>query len=137
MIDPRDVGAAAAAVLATEDHDGRMYVLTGPEAISYAEVARELSTATGRDVEYVVSTMHTAHPDLRFAIDDLVAEGDRVTIRWTLYGTNTGPLFGQPPTGLPVERAAIVIFRITDGRITERWAGWKRNPLGEAPGPAA
>jgi len=30
-----------------------MYVLTGPEAISYAEVARELSTATGRDVEYV------------------------------------------------------------------------------------
>ena len=53
MIDPRDVGAAAAAVLATEDHDGRMYVLPGPEAISYAEVARELSTATGRDVEYV------------------------------------------------------------------------------------
>ena len=91
----------------------------------------------GAGAEYVVSTMHTAHPDLRFAIDDLVAEGDRVTIRWTLYGTNTGPLFGQPPTGLPVERAAIVIFRITDGRITERWVGWKRNPPGEAPGPAA
>jgi predicted ester cyclase len=43
---------------------------------------------------YVVATMHGAHPDLRFTIDDLVAEGDRVTIRWTLRGTNTGPLLG-------------------------------------------
>jgi steroid delta-isomerase-like uncharacterized protein len=75
--------------------------------------------------EYVVSTMHGAHPDLRFTIDDLVAEGDRVTIRWTLRGTNTGPLLGRPPSGQPVELAAIVIFRIADGKIAERWAGWK------------
>ena len=53
--------------------------------------------------EYVVSTMHSAHPDLRFAIDDLVAEDDRVTIRWTLYGTNTGPLW--PPADRRAGRA--------------------------------
>jgi steroid delta-isomerase-like uncharacterized protein len=75
--------------------------------------------------EYVVSTMHTAHPDLRFTIDDLMAEADRVTIRWTLRGTNTGPLLGRPPSGQPVELAAIVIFRIANGKIAERWAGWK------------
>jgi steroid delta-isomerase-like uncharacterized protein len=75
--------------------------------------------------EYVVSTMHTAQPDLQFTIDDLVAEADRVTIRWTLRGTNTGPMLGRPPTGQPVEVAAIVIFRIAEGRIAERWAGWK------------
>jgi len=50
MIDPRDVGAAAAAVLTTAAQDGQTYVLTGPEAITYAQVAEELSTATGRDV---------------------------------------------------------------------------------------
>ena len=49
--------------------------------------------------EYVVRTMHGAHPDLRFTIDDLVAEADRVTIRWTLRGTNTGPMLGRPPSG--------------------------------------
>ena len=78
--------------------------------------------------EYVVATMHGAHPDLRFAIDDLVAEDDRVTIRWTMRGTRSGPLLGQPPTGEPVELAAIVIFRLADGKIAERWAAWKRPP---------
>jgi predicted ester cyclase len=82
--------------------------------------------------EYVVSTMHGAHPDLRFSVDDLIAEGDRVTIRWTLRGTRTGPLLGSPPTGEPVELAAIVIFRISAGKIVERWAGWKP---GRAPVP--
>jgi steroid delta-isomerase-like uncharacterized protein len=85
----------------------------------------------GAGGEYVVETMHGAHPDLQFSIDDLVAEGDRVTVRWTLRGTNIGPMLGRPPTGRPVELAAIVIFRIADGRIAERWAGWKP---GFAPG---
>ena len=77
--------------------------------------------------------MHGAHPDLRFTIDDLIAEDDRVTIRWTLRGTNTGPMLGRPPTGQPVELAAIVIFRIADGKIAERWAAWKP---GQAPTPS-
>ena len=81
--------------------------------------------AGGAGGEYVVSTLHTAHPDLRFTVDDLVAEADRVTVRWTMRGTNTGPLLGRPATGRAVVLAAIAIFRIADGRIAERWAGWK------------
>jgi uncharacterized protein YbjT (DUF2867 family) len=53
MIDPRDVGAVAAAVLTGFGHDGRTYHLTGPAAIGYDEVASELSTATGATVRYV------------------------------------------------------------------------------------
>lgn len=53
MIDPRDVGAAAAAVLTTPGHDGRTYVLTGPNAITYAQVAADLSAATARSVDFV------------------------------------------------------------------------------------
>jgi predicted SnoaL-like aldol condensation-catalyzing enzyme len=67
--------------------------------------------AGGQGGEYVVTTMNRAHPGLRFTIHDLVAEGDRVTIRWTLHGR--------------AELSAIVIFRIAAGRIAERWAGWK------------
>ncbi len=79
----------------------------------------------------MVSTMHGAHPDLEFTIHDLVAQGDRVTIRWTMRGTNTGPMFGRPPTGERVELSAIVIFRVADGKLAERWAAWKP---GFAPG---
>ena len=50
MIDPQDVAAVA---LATDGHDGQTFVLTGPEAISYEHIARELSAATGRRVEFV------------------------------------------------------------------------------------
>jgi uncharacterized protein YbjT (DUF2867 family) len=53
MIDPRDVGAAAAAVLTTPGHGGRTYVLTGPKAITYAQVAADLSAATDRSVDFV------------------------------------------------------------------------------------
>jgi len=63
-------------------------------------------------------------------VDDLVAEGDRVAIRWTLRATKTGPMFGQPPSGQPVELTAIVIFRIADGKMAERWAGF--SPTGQA-----
>jgi steroid delta-isomerase-like uncharacterized protein len=76
--------------------------------------------------EYVVANMAGGHPDIRFEIHDLVAEGDRVTIRWTMRGTRSGTFLGQPPTGEQVEMSAIVIFRVEDGKLAERWAGWKR-----------
>jgi uncharacterized protein YbjT (DUF2867 family) len=53
MIDPGDVGAAAAAVLSGAGHEGQTYLLTGPGAITYAQVAAELSAATGRRVEFI------------------------------------------------------------------------------------
>jgi uncharacterized protein YbjT (DUF2867 family) len=52
-IDPRDVGAAAAAVLSSPGHEGQTYLLTGPRAITYTEVAAALSAATASRVEYV------------------------------------------------------------------------------------
>ena len=52
VIDPRDVGEVAAAVLTTPGHDGATYALTGPEAVSHAEIAAHLSAALGRRVDY-------------------------------------------------------------------------------------
>jgi steroid delta-isomerase-like uncharacterized protein len=100
-----------------------MRALMAPDFLDHDPLPGQPAGAAGG--EYVVSTMHTAQPDLRFAIHDLVAERDRVVIRWTLHGTNTGPMLGRPPSGQPVDFAAIVIFRIADGKIAERWAGWK------------
>ncbi|BBA96043.1 hypothetical protein RVR_1169 [Actinacidiphila reveromycinica] len=53
MVDSRDVAAAAAAVAAAPgDHEGRAYLLTGPELVSYDDVADALTRAVGHEVEY-------------------------------------------------------------------------------------
>ncbi|MEU0444348.1 SDR family oxidoreductase [Streptomyces tendae] len=53
MIDPLDVGACAAVTLTRDGHAGRTYRLTGPQAVSYHDVAAALSAATGRSVRFV------------------------------------------------------------------------------------
>jgi uncharacterized protein YbjT (DUF2867 family) len=61
MIDSRDVGAAAAAVLSSAGHEGQTYLLTGPRAITYAEVAAGLSAATASRVEFIDVPDEAAH----------------------------------------------------------------------------
>ena len=53
MVDTRDVAAVAAAALCEPGHAGADYDVTGPEALSYADVAAKLSRALGREVSYV------------------------------------------------------------------------------------
>lgn len=67
FVDGRDVAAVAAATLSGEAHFGRAYTLTGPEALSHAEVAERLGAALGREVRYEPGT----DEDLR---DRLAAE---------------------------------------------------------------
>jgi steroid delta-isomerase-like uncharacterized protein len=91
-------------------------------------------------VPLVMHALWTAFPDLSVAVDDLVAEGDRVASRTTLRGTHQGALFGAPPTGRTVEVAMMSIERIAGGRIAEHWRvsdelGLLRQ-LGMAPMPA-
>jgi uncharacterized protein YbjT (DUF2867 family) len=52
-IDIGDVAEVAATVLTSAGHEGRTYLLTGPEALTMAEVAEKLSAATGKTIRYV------------------------------------------------------------------------------------
>ncbi|MCW2726201.1 MAG: hypothetical protein JWN35_3122 [Frankiales bacterium] len=52
-VDVRDVADVAAHVLTTEGHDGRTYTVTGPEALTYEQVAERLSALLGREIRYV------------------------------------------------------------------------------------
>ncbi len=69
----------------------------------------------------LMMTYFTAFPDLRFSVDDIVAEGDMVVTRLTVHGTHQGELLGIPPTGKQVAISAIEIFRIAEGKIVEQW----------------
>jgi uncharacterized protein YbjT (DUF2867 family) len=75
MIDPRDVGASAAAALTGAGDNQATYTLTGPEATTYAQVADALAAATGRAVEFVDVPDQAAHQAMVEAgMPELVAE---------------------------------------------------------------
>jgi predicted ester cyclase len=70
------------------------------------------------------SAYRAAFPDMHIAIDDLIAEGDRVVWRFTARGTQTGQLFDLPPTGKRMEIGGFVISRFAGSRWVEDWANW-------------
>jgi steroid delta-isomerase-like uncharacterized protein len=65
-----------------------------------------------------------AFPDLTLTIEDQIAEGDKVTTRWTARGTHRGDLFGISPTGKQATISGITIDRFSGGKIVESWDNW-------------
>jgi predicted ester cyclase len=62
-----------------------------------------------------------AFPDLHVALDDLIAEGDRVFLRSTLTGTHDGEYKGIPATGRHAATECAEVFRIADGKFAGYW----------------
>ncbi|MCB2221026.1 MAG: SDR family oxidoreductase [Bacteroidetes bacterium] len=61
MVDARDIAAVAAVVLTEPGHEGKTYVVTGPEAVSYHDIAKELSVLLGREIKYIQQTPEEGH----------------------------------------------------------------------------
>jgi steroid delta-isomerase-like uncharacterized protein len=62
-----------------------------------------------------------AFPDLHTTLEDIVAEGDRVTARLTSRGTHRDAFQGVPATGKRIEMSSIAIWRLRAGKIAEHW----------------
>src|SRR5437762_5734380 len=66
----------------------------------------------------------TAFPDLRLTVEDIIAEGETVTARWSCKGTHKGDLSGIAPTGKQFTISGISVARFTDGKMVEGWVDW-------------
>lgn len=60
-------------------------------------------------------------PDLQFAVEQMLAEGDRVSTQLTMEGTHTGQWLGVPSTGKRMTIRMMTIHRIQEGKIIEDW----------------
>jgi predicted ester cyclase len=67
--------------------------------------------------KHLVRWMHTAFPDLRYDIEDIITEGDKVATFVTFSGTHTGPLGDLDPTGRQVSVKQAHWFRLADGKV--------------------
>ncbi len=74
-----------------------------------------------RALKEVFARLLRAFPDLHIAVEDVIAEGDRIVSRNTVTGTHRGEYLGVPPTGRSITYNEIFIFRFAGGRIAETW----------------
>ena len=104
-IDPRDIASAAVAVLTSDGHEGKVYDLTGPELIGFAEVADHMSRVTGVPIEYVDVTEDEAYARLladgfSSAFADYVVRHHFAAVKSGKTGLASGipDLLGRPAT---------------------------------------
>lgn len=68
-----------------------------------------------------VSSWLESFPDLRFTIEQMIAESDRVVTQLIMEGAHQGSWMGIPPTGKRLQIRMITIHRIANGKIAEDW----------------
>ena|ERR1700687_3526044 len=65
-----------------------------------------------------------AFPDLRFTIDDVVAEEEKLVVSWNISGTHQGEFMGIPATHKKVSVDGITINHIVDSKIMDSYVSW-------------
>jgi steroid delta-isomerase-like uncharacterized protein len=71
-----------------------------------------------------VTLYRNAFPDIRFTIEDMLAEGETVVARWSCRGTHKGELNGIAPTGKQFNINGVSIARFTNGKMFEGFINW-------------
>ena len=80
---------------------------------------------TYQDRTQIMEELRTAFPDLSITLEEpLIAEGEKVAVRFTLRGTHTGPYFDLEASGKALAWPGIAVYRVLDGKIAEEWLLW-------------
>ena len=96
--------------------------LIAPDFVRH-DLAELFVGVEGQDgVQDFLTMLVGAAPDLRLDIQDVIEDGDRAAVRFTLTGTHSdGPLLGIEATGRSFDLNAINVYRVADGRVVETW----------------
>ena len=108
---------------ALADHDLDRAVATWkPGSIDTLHGFDELVAPEG--IREYFGALYAAVPDWRFEVTDMVAEGDRVAVRWRADGTfnGSGQFFGLTPNGRRVELEGADVLTVKDGKIVSNFA---------------
>lgn len=73
------------------------------------------------DYRKYLAGLCTVFPDLHFTVEDVIAEGDKVTCRFSIRGTHSHPWRGLPATGKQVTITGVNISRIAENQVVEDW----------------
>jgi hypothetical protein len=89
--------------------------------IQRASVTPQAVESTPESEKVAYEWLKTVWGNWNMTIDEMIAEGDRVMVRWTFHGTHQEELSGLPPTYKQITYSGINIFRTAGGKIAEIW----------------
>jgi steroid delta-isomerase-like uncharacterized protein len=98
--------------------------IMAPDSVNHDPQDPFPSESGPESAKKLVSMYREAFPDVRFTVDQQVAEGDFVATRWTATGTHEGELMGIPGTGKQSTVTGISIDRFEGGQVVEGWTNW-------------
>jgi steroid delta-isomerase-like uncharacterized protein len=120
---PQSVAERFAATLSAHDIDG-FAALFSDRYVNHQVSAAAPPPANVADKQASVAFFKarlTGVPDLKVAIEALVADRDHVAASFVYTGTHGGTYFGVAPTGKALRFTSCDIFRVQDGLIAEHW----------------
>jgi steroid delta-isomerase-like uncharacterized protein len=77
-----------------------------------------------QNIKNHIEQCRRAFPDLKFTIDDTIAERNEVALHWNFRGTHKGKFLGMQPTNRQVNLGGPSIYRLEDSKIAEPYANW-------------
>lgn len=97
--------------------------LMSEQVLAHQVISEEEMTVTRTPHEYTehVKEMVEAYGEFSLEIQELLAQGNKVYVRWKQVGTHIGEVDGYSPTGLPVIEIASAVYRIEGEKIKEYW----------------
>jgi predicted ester cyclase len=90
-------------------------------AIHHASVNNAGENSGPKAYKAAAAWLKTVWKEDHISVNEIIAENDRVMVRWTFHGIHIGEIFGIPPTGKEVTYSGINIFRIADDKLAESW----------------
>ena len=103
-------------------NQGKLSLLDTLLAPTYINHTPSAPTKPGPEgLKPIVSAIRHAFPDLHYKVEQIIATPEYVTIRVVMTGTQTGALFGLPPSGKAIKVMQINIEKIENGRIAAHW----------------
>ena len=94
--------------------------LTAPNYVYHNPANPEVRTHEEHKQKVLIE-LRTAFPDLKITIEDIIAEGNKVVIRFSFSGTHKGEFIGIAPTNKRVTVPEVSIWRIVNGKLVEEW----------------
>jgi len=100
--------------------------LTSNDVVAWGQAGQGVPFKGSAAFRAYAEGLHKSFSNIQMTVNDLIAEEDKVVVRWTVRMAHTGDALGFPPTGKQVEFSGMTVAVIRAGKLVEGWDAWDK-----------